>query len=325
MRPLRTAFFTCLLALSAWQAQAGPREIAAAVVGIKAEIPPEARTADSLGRQRSGSGVVIDSAGLVLTAGYLILEASAVDLYDAEGKRIPADIVAYDQETGFGLLRATAPLAAKPLRLAQSDRPAIGDPLLVVSRDGELGARQASLASRREFAASWEYLLPDALFTTPPHVAFAGAALVDREEHLVGVGSLFVGDATAEGVESPGNMFIPVAALEPILGDLLALGHRDGPGRPWVGLAAMEHGGRLIVRSVSDGGPAAAAGVQPGDIVIGVGNDDVGTLAELYRGMWQLGQPGVAVPLRLLRGSHPVEVTVPSIDRRRWLRLDQTY
>lgn len=325
MRRLRSAFLACLMALPAWQTQASPREIADAVVGIKAEIPSEARTAGTLGRQRSGSGVVIDSAGLVLTVGYLIVEASAVDLYGSDGKRIPADIVAYDQESGLGLLRATAPLSARPLRLGRSEASPVGEPLLVVSRDGELGARQTSLASRREFAGPWEYLLPDALFTSPPHAAFAGAALVDREEHLVGVGSLFVGDAAAEGVESPGNMFIPVDALEPILADLLALGHRDGPGRPWVGLSAMEHSGHLIVRSVSDGGPAETAGIRPGDIVVGVGSTNVGTLAEFYRGMWQLGQAGVAVPLRVMRGSRPVEVTVPSIDRMRWLRLNQTY
>lgn len=325
MRHLRSAALLCLLALIPWQAEAGPREIAAAIVGVKAEIPPEARTADTLGRQRSGSGVVIDSAGLVLTVGYLIVEATAVDLYDASGKRVPADIVAYDQETGFGLVRATGQLAASPLRLGGSEEPAIGDPLLVVSRDDELGGRQVALASRREFAGPWEYLLPNALFTTPPHPAFAGAALIDRQEHLVGIGSLLVGDATAEGVESPGNMFIPIDPLEPILADLLALGHRDGPGRPWVGMSAMEHGGQLIVRSVSDGGPAEAAGVRPGDVVVGVGETSVATLAELYRGMWQLGQPGVAVPLRLMRGSRTVEVTVPSIDRMRWLRLNQTY
>ena len=325
MRRLRSALLACLLAAVPWATQASPRQIAAAIVGVKAEIPPEARTADTLGRQRSGSGVVIDAGGLVLTVGYLVLEAAAVDLYDSSGKRIPADIVGYDQETGFGLLRATAPLSASPLRLGHSEEAAIGEPLLVVSRDGALGARQASLASRREFAGSWEYLLPNALFTTPPHPAFAGAALVDREERLVGVGSLFVGDATAEGVDSPGNMFIPIDALEPILADLLALGHRDGPGRPWVGVSAIEHGGELIVRSVSEGGPAEAAGVRPGDIVVGVGGTSVDTLAELYRGMWQLGQPGVEVPLRLMRGDRVMEITVPSIDRMRWLRLNQTY
>ena len=326
MRPLPIVGLALLLPLMPTAgAHAGPREIAAAVVGIKAEVPPEARTADTLGRQRSGTGVVIDSAGLVLTIGYLILEAAAVDVYEADGDRVPAEIVGYDQESGFGLVRASRALDAAPLRFGHSSEVAVGDPLLVVSRDATLGGLQAKLASRREFAGSWEYLLPDALFTTPPHSAFAGAALIDREERLVGIGSLVVGDATAEGVESPGNMFVPIDALQPVLADLLAVGHRDAPARPWVGVAAIEHGGRLIVRSLSDGGPADAAGVKPGDVIVAVGGTQVGTLAELYRGMWQLGGPGVAVPLRLMRGDRIVELSVPSIVRTRWLRLNQTY
>jgi S1-C subfamily serine protease len=306
-------------------AQAGPRETAAAILGVKAEVPAEARTADSLGRQRSGSGAVIDAGGLVLTIGYLIVEAAAVDLYDGEGKRIPAEVVGYDHETGFGLVRATEPLDVAPIPLGSSKDVAIGDALLVLSRDGALGGRETRLASRREFAGYWEYLLPDALFTSPPHPAFAGAALIDREARLVGIGSLFVGDATAPEVASPGNMFVPIDALGPILGDLLALGRRDAPGHPWVGVSAQEHGGHLVVRSVADGGPAEAAGIRPGDVLLAVGGMKVDSLAELYRGMWNLGEPGVKVPLRVLRENQVMEVEVPSVDRMRWLRLNQTY
>jgi S1-C subfamily serine protease len=288
-------------------------------------VPAEARTADSLGRQRSGSGAVIDASGLVLTIGYLIVEAAAVDLYDGEGKRIPAEVVGYDHETGFGLVRATEPLDVAPIPLGSSKDVAIGDALLVLSRDGALGGRETRLASRREFAGYWEYLLPDALFTSPPHPAFAGAALIDREARLVGIGSLFVGDATAPEVASPGNMFVPIDALGPILGDLLALGRRDAPGHPWVGVSAQEHGGHLVVRSVADGGPAEAAGIRPGDVLLAVGGMKVDSLAELYRGMWNLGEPGVKVPLRVLRENQVMEVEVPSVDRMRWLRLNQTY
>jgi S1-C subfamily serine protease len=306
-------------------AQAGPRETAAAILGVKAEVPAEARTADSLGRQRSGSGAVIDAGGLVLTIGYLIVEAAAVDLYDGESKRIPAEVVGYDHETGFGLVRATEPLDVAPIPLGSSKDVAIGDALLVLSRDGALGGRETRLASRREFAGYWEYLLPDALFTSPPHPAFAGAALIDREARLVGIGSLFVADATAPEVASPGNMFVPIDALGPILGDLLALGRRDAPGHPWVGVSAQEHGGHLVVRSVADGGPAEAAGIRPGDVLLAVGGMKVDSLAELYRGMWNLGEPGVKVPLRVLRENQVMEVEVPSVDRMRWLRLNQTY
>jgi S1-C subfamily serine protease len=320
------AWLLCLL-LALWggAAAAGPAETVAAVVGLKTEVPANARTAGTLGRERSGSGVVIDEGGLVLTIGYLILEATAVDLYPADGKRVPAEIVGYDHETGLGLVRATLPLAIEPIRLGRSKEVAVGDPLLVLSRDERLGGREAKLASRREFAGYWEYLLPDALFTAPPHPAFAGAALIDREQRLVGIGSLQVGDAAAPEVESPGNMFVPVDALGPILADLLAMGRRDAPGHPWVGMSTQEHGGHLIVRSVADDGPAETAGVRPGDIVLSVGGVEVDSLAELYRGMWGLGDPGVSVPLRVLRDKQVLELTVPSTDRMRWLRLNQTY
>lgn len=306
-------------------AQAGPREIAAAVLGVRSEVPAEARTADTLGRRRSGTGVVIDASGLVLTIGYLVLEAAAVDLYGADGRRVPAEIVGYDHDSGFGLVRATEPLGVEPVPLGRSGEVPVGEPLLVLSRDGELSGREAKLASRREFAGYWEYLLPDALFTTPPHAAWAGAALIDRQGRLVGIGSLMVGDAVAEEVESPGNMFVPVDALKPILADLMTLGRRDGPARPWVGVYAQDGGGSVVVRGVADGGPAGNAGLRPGDVLLAVGGGRVGTLAELYRGIWGLGAAGVAVPLRVMRANRVFELSVPSVDRTRWLRLKQSY
>jgi S1-C subfamily serine protease len=302
-----------------------PRETVAAVLGLRAEVPAEARTAGTLGRQRSGTGVVIDGSGLVLTIGYLILEASAVDLYDASGRRLPAEIVGYDHETGFGLVRAKEKLEVVPIPLGRSKDLPIGEPLLVLSRDGELGGRETRLVSRREFAGYWEYLLPDALFTSPPHASWSGAALINREGRLVGIGSLVVGDAAAPDVDSPGNMFVPIDALTPILADLLALGRRDAPGHPWVGLYALEHQGMIIVRSVAEGSPAATAGLEPGDVILAVGGARVGTLAELYRRIWSLGDPGVTVPFEVMRESRVVRLGVPSIDRMRWLRLKQSY
>jgi S1-C subfamily serine protease len=324
-RRFATAAVMLMTLVAAQAAQADPRDAVAAVLGVRAEVPPEARTAGTLGRERAGTGVLIDGSGLVATIGYLVLEATAVDLYDESGRRVPAEVVGYDHETGFGLLRALEPLAAVPVPLGSSGGVAIGDPLLVLSRDGGLGGRQVGLVSRREFAGYWEYLLPDALFTTPPHSAFAGAALIDREGRLVGIGSLFVGDAAAEEVASPGNMFVPIDALKPIMGDLLALGRRDAPGHPWVGVSALEHAGHVIVRSVADDGPAETAGVRPGDVLLAVGDTQVGTLAELYREIWGLGQPGVTVPLRVMRQNRILELSVPSLDRMRWLRLNQTY
>ena len=319
-----TLVLLALIALGG-AASAGPREVLDAVVGVRAEVPAEARTAATLGRERHGSGVVIDADGLVVTIGYLILEASAVDLWDADGRRVPATVVGYDHETGFGLLRATTPLEAQPVPLGDSRSVRIGDPLLIVSRVGELGGRESKLVDRREFAGYWEYLLPEALFTTPPFPAFAGAALIDVSGRLIGIGSLSVGDAAGTGLASPGNMFVPTGALPPILGELLAFGRRERPGRPWLGLYSRELGGHVVVTEVAREAPAAAAGIETGDLIVGVGARPVTGLADFYRQVWAQGGPGVVVPLRVIRGREVIEVPVTSSDRLRWLRLRQSY
>ncbi len=295
-----------------------------AVLGLRAEVPSDAKTARTLGRVRQGSAVVIDNAGLALTIGYLVLEASAVSLYDAAGRTIPADVVAYDHETGFGLVRALVPLDVTPLPIAADLDIATGDPLLVVSRAGPLEGTQVTLADRRVFAGYWEYLLDDALFTTPGHGQFGGAALIDPGGRLVGIGSLRVGDAGGDGRATPGNMFVPVDLVPPILGDMLATGHA-GQARPWLGITSRESPEGVVLGGVSDGGPADRAGLRPGDRVVAVGDAAVGNLETFYRSVWELGDPGVAVPLKVERGERMLDVTVRSIDRRQWLRLDQSF
>lgn len=307
-------------------AAAGPQELITAIVGIHAEVPADARTAATLGRERDGSGIVIDSSGLVLTIGYLILEASAVDLRTTDGKRVPADIVAYDHESGFGLVRATAPLAGSPAPLGDSDAVRPGDPLLVLANVDGVGGAQAKLADRRVFTGYWEYLLDDALFTTPAFAQFGGAALIDAAGSLVGVGSLVVNDAAGAGLPSPGNMFVPINTLKPLLGDLLALGKRSGPGRPWIGVYTREIAGHLVITGVAPESPAARAGLTPGDIVLSVGDATIAGAEAFYRALWAAGDPGVAVPLRIVRqGSAMLTVPVQSIDRLRWLRLQHSF
>lgn len=315
------AALAALAALPGNDAAANPLD---AVLGLRAEVPSDARTAGSLGRLRQGSAVVIDDAGLAVTIGYLVLEASEVSLYDADGRTIPADVVAYDHETGFGLVRALLPLDVEPLPLAAEIDAGEGDPLLVVSRVGALEGTQVSLADRRVFAGYWEYLLDEALFTNPGHRQFGGAALIDPDGRLVGIGSLRVGDTSGDDRPSPGNMFVPVDLLPPILGDMLALGHADRA-KPWLGIISREGPEGVVLGAVSAGGPADRAGLEPGDRVVTVGETPVGNLETLYRSIWQLGSPGVVVPLEVARGERLLEVEIRSIDRRQWLRLDPTF
>lgn len=292
------------------------------IVGILADVPADARTARSLGIERQGGGVVIDDSGLVLTIGYIILEADQVWVVDRAGTRVAGEVVAYDHDTGFGLVRALDAIEAPAARLGRSRDLRSGHQVVAV---GPGGGRPARVMVRRPFAGGWEYLLETAIFTSPPIPNFGGAALFDSDGRLVGIGSLIVGDTSGAGEGPPGNMFVPVDLLPPILGDLLAFGHATGPVSPWLGVYPEESGGALVVSRVSPDSPAAAAGLRKGDIILGVGDEPVAGLETLWRRVRAVGPAGVTVPLKILSDNKVRDVALESRDRRTWLKLRRTY
>jgi S1-C subfamily serine protease len=294
-----------------------------AVVGVRATVPSTARTAQTLGSEREGGGVVIGADGLVLTIGYLIMEAEQTEIVEQNGHVVPADVVAYDYDTGFGLLRPPTRLSATPIELGDSTGLLEKTRVLVAGPDGP---SPAMVVSRREFAGYWEYLLPDAIFTAPPYRSFGGAALIGADGRLLGIGSLIVADAATPGEQLPGNMFVPISALPPIMDELLRDGRSAKSVRPWLGLNAQELRGHIFISRVTPGGPAEQAGVAPNAIVTAVGNRSVRNLAEFYKAIWALGDAGVRVPLTLLDSSNGFrEVTVTSGNRYDFLQLNPTY
>ncbi len=318
-----------VLAAAAWQgpaaAQASPQDVLAAVVRLTAEIPADARTAEALGTEREGSGVVIDDSGLVLTIGYLILEAMSATVYGPDGTPVLADVIAYDHKSGFGLVRAREDLGVTPVRLGDSRELEVNDRVLAVSYGGAPGVRGALVASRRQFAGYWEYLLDRAIFTIPPHPRWSGAALIGSDAKLLGIGSLIVGDAVLGEHTLPGNMFVPIDLLKPILADLLSEGRRAGPGQPWLGVFLTDVPGGALVTRVAPGGPAEASGLRPGDVVVGVAGEAVTNLPDLYRHIWAQGKAGADIPLTYRRGTRSTHVTVTSGDRDAYLRLHPSY
>lgn len=292
-----------------------------AVVRVQTEINPTARTAKTLGIERDGHGVVIDSSGLVLTIGYLILEAHSIRVIGPDGASQPANLVAYDSETGFGLIRTQNPISVRPMRLGSSAQLNAGSGVIVAGYGGKRNTIRAAVVSRRDFAGYWEYLLPDAIFTQPPFPVFGGAALIDQTGRLVGIGSLIVGDAKQGSGVSPGNMFIPIDALKPILGDLIASGRSENPARPWIGVYTEELRKRIFVSRLASDGPGAAAGVAVGDIVVSIGGEPITGVTDFYRKLWALGAPGVDVPLTVLRQTGSLDTLVlRSRDRYDWYR-----
>ncbi len=299
-------------------------QLLSGVVHIKTFITPDGRTTENLGREREGTGIVIDSNGLVLTIGYLMVEAVSAEILTNDGHTMAANVVGYDNETGFGLLQAITPLKVRALEMGKSSAVKPGDPMVVASFGGANAAQPVHVVAKREFAGNWEYMLDEALFTAPPHPAWSGAALINHDGKLVGVGSLIVADTTGDGDGVRGNMFVPIDRLPPILGDLIADGH-PAAAHPWLGLTTDNVGGHLVVSRVTPGAPADQAGVRRGDIIVGVNGEEPKNLPDFYRKIWAQGVAGTDVPLDVLHNHERHHVDVHSINRLDHLKLKSSF
>jgi S1-C subfamily serine protease len=314
-------------AWAAWRAAHLPlssafpvREVAGAIVKLGVRVPGHARTAETLGTEREGTGAVIGDGGLILTIGYLLLEAASILVIAGDGRVLPADVAGFDHATGFGLVRTTQPLGCEPLEFGDSTALAELHSAFVVTHAAAGGLSCVSVAARRPFTGWWEYALDNAIFTAPARDHHSGAALLDVDGRLLGIGSLFVGDVLDAGAAFPGNMFVPIDLLPPILGDLQTLGRRRSNARPWLGVYSEELRGHVVVTQTLPDSPAARAGLQRGDVVLAVGNEAIGSLAEFYRLLWASGSAGAHIALKLWRNNAVREVVLRSIDRMEYLR-----
>jgi S1-C subfamily serine protease len=296
--------------------------ISRSVIKLRAVIPEDAFTADVLGSQRVGSGIVIDSAGLILTIGYLMTEATDVWLTGADGREVAAHPLAFDQVTGFGLVMSLQKLDAPPMVVGSSADLRAGSEVHVLSAKEFAPPQNSRVLARREFAGAWEYLLEEAIYTAPAHPHWSGAALIDRSGALVGLGSLLVRELIA-GEEIDANMFVPIDLLKPILPSLKSTGRADRPPRPWLGVYAAELAGKVYVTAVVEGGPAQSADIREGDVISEVARQEVSSLPEFYRRVWAVGPAGSGVPLTALRGATQIHLNVRSVDRGELLKRPQ--
>ncbi len=295
-----------------------------AMVLIRSEVPADGYTAANLGTERGGYGVVIREDGLVLTIGYLVTEATQIWLTSNRGAVVGGYPLAYDRTTGFALIQPLGKLDAPPLRCGRTADIKTGAAALVLGHGGRAHALKTQIISKSEFAGPWEYLLDEALFTTPAHPQWGGSALLDAQGDLIGIGSLLV-QQSISGEDTHVNMFVPIDLLAPILDGLLQTGRSPHPPCPWLGMRTEETEDKLLVGRVAAGGPAERAGVKAGDTVLGVGNKRVQGLGELLRAVRQLGPAGVAVPLMLARAGEVLRITVKSADRDDFLKKPQLH
>ncbi|MBX6375563.1 MAG: serine protease [Acetobacteraceae bacterium] len=298
----------------------------AAIVGLKSLVPEDAFTARGLGTERQGSGVLIRADGLVLTIGYLVAEAETIWLTAANGRVVPGHALAFDHESGFGLVQALGRLdGIQPLELGDAKRVRPGERVLLAAAGGRTRTVACVIAARQPFAGYWEYALDDAFYTAPAHPSWGGAGLIGEDGKLLGIGSLILQRRDQRGRNLDLNMVVPVSGLIPILDDLLAYGRVNRPARPWLGLYATEDEEGVVAVSVAPGGPSEQAGVRQGDRLVAVGDTRVEDLAGLWRAVWDCGVAGVRVPLTVLRDGRRRELMVESADRRRFLKAPRLH
>jgi len=294
--------------------------VLSSVVSLRANIPEDAFTAPILGTEREGQGVVIDNSGTVLTIGYLVTEAEEIWLIGNNNMALPAHVLAYDQETGLGLVQALGTLGLPAAEIGESFPVAVGEPVIVAGQGGTEEAVNAQVVSVREFAGSWEYLLDDAIFTIPAHSKWSGAGVFNRLGQLIGIGSLYIQQAIPGEEQIDGNMIVPIDILKPIFDDLVTLGRPSTPPRPWLGMTTAEADDRLVVAGLAKRGPAMRAGIDLGDMIVGVAGEPVSGLSTMFRKIWSLGSAGVPVPLTLERDGRTLSITVDSGARADYLK-----
>ena len=296
-----------------------------AVVSLRSFVPADAFTANTLGTERGGSGVVIRESGLIATIGYLITESETIWINTNDGRAIPGHALAVDQETGFGLVQALGKLNLPALEFGDSDRLKVGDAAILAAGGGRRHAIENKLVGRQEFAGYWEYVLDDAFYTAPAHPFWGGTGLIGPDGKLYGTGSLILQQGDGKGRRLDMNMVVPVGMLPPIMSDLLTYGRVNRPARPWLGMYAAESDDAILVGGVADGGPAERAGVHSGDRIIAVGNDEISDLGGLWRRIWASGSAGAEVRLRLAREDSVFGVSIRSADRVSFLKTPKLH
>jgi serine protease Do len=339
-----TAFMLCLGAWSSSQAATSPPASSAAlstqetmdaltrasqaVVGVQVEAAEGARSIETLGPRRIGSGVVIGADGLVLTIGYLMLEAQTIQIITQDKKTIPARAVAYDLATGFGLIMPLVPLRGiAPVALGSFGDSKPGDALMAgigAQPGSDPDVSMTQLISKRAFSGYWEYHIDAALFTSPPVENHSGVPLFNQRGELLGIGSLFMQDAmgstAANAARRPGNMFVPIDLLKPIMTEMTQTGSSKPSKRPWLGVTSSEQTGKVQIVRVNKESPAQEAGLQAGDVVLAIDDAKVATLEAFYKKLWDRATPDAEVKLTVQQGAQIKTIVLKPVDRMSTLR-----
>ena len=293
------------------------------MVGLHSIIPADAFSADTLGTERAGNGVLIDD-GLVLTIGYLITEAETVWLHLGDGRVVEGHALGFDFETGFGLVQALGRIDLDPLPLGSSAATAIGDRVVVGGAGGRTRSVASHIVAKQEFAGYWEYLLDEAIFSYPAHPNWGGTGLISTRGELIGIGSLQL-ERERDGKAEHVNMIVPIDLLKPVLDDIRKFGRVNKPARPWLGMYTHEIENRVVVVGIAGKGPRRAPNSRPATSSWRSKGEKISSQIGFYRKLWSLGPAGVDVPLTVYHEGVTFDVVLTSTDRAKLLKAPRLH
>jgi S1-C subfamily serine protease len=282
-------------------------------MSLHSYVPESAMTASLLGTERLSHAIQVSEDGLMLTAGYSVLEANEILITNHRNQSSQGIVMAQDYDSGLALVKPMTSLGKAFLKTGSVNSLDADSEVSIITSDDE--PMQARVVALEEFAGRWEYLLEEAIYTMPLCEHWSGAGLLNDQGELVGIGSLALGLSENGGELMPGNLFIPTELIMPHMEHLALHGEAPGQKRPWLGMLAEEIDSQLHVVGVYNDAPAAAAGIKPGDVILSVGSQPVASLPGFFRTIWHYGPAGSDIPLILKAGEGRREVILKTTDR----------
>ena len=274
-----------------------------------------------------GSGVIISASGYILTNNHVVEGADEIEVILNDSRKAKAKVIGTDPDTDLAILKID--LDKLPvIVLGNSDALLVGDPVLAIGNPFGVGQTVtggivSALGRNKLGINTFENFIQTDAAINPGN---SGGALVDVNGHLMGIN-------TAIYSRSGGSMgigfAIPVSTAKQVLEGIV----KDGQvTRGWIGVEPQElnaelaetfnvkaefaKSGGVIITGVLQNGPAAQAGIQPGDVVVAVNGKAVGSVTELLGAVAAL-KPGVAAPLTVLRKDSKTDIAVTPGKRQR--------
>jgi S1-C subfamily serine protease len=275
------------------------------IVSFQAHVPEEKHSSKVLGTLRHGTGIVINPQGYILTAGYLVMEASEIQVRLADDQLVEAEVTGVDYESGLGLIHLLDAADLRPISLGNASRVSQNQLTLTIGDSLESQSRivtNGRIFEIAPFTGYWEYILERALYIIPQNPAFGGSPLFNLEGEVIGIISLQLNQN--QGM----NLAIPIETLYEIESELLRYG-RVVSRRPrtWTGIYHAPLRPGVVVVDVMPDGPAAQAGIRKGDIITHVAGNRVRTEEQFLRQLWEIPVHS-EFDVRILR--HDVQQTI---------------